>query len=67
MPIDVDLLGRICREPGAPGFETRIRNLVLEELEGLADEVRVDAIGNVVAFKKGKSSKKKSMAAALMD
>ena len=67
MPIDVDLLGRICREPGAPGFETRIRNLVLEELEGLADEVRVDAIGNVVAFKKGKSSKKKSMAAAHMD
>ena len=66
MPIDVDLLGRICREPGAPGFETRIRNLVLEELEGLADEVRVDAIGNVVAFKKGKSSKKKSMAAAHM-
>ena len=67
MPIDVDLLGRICREPGAPGFETRIRNLVLEELEGLADEVRVYAIGNVVAFKKGKSSKKKSMAAAHMD
>ena len=67
MPIDVDLLERICKEPGPPGFETRIRNVVLEELEGLADEVRVDAMGNVVALKKGKSSRMKVMAAAHMD
>ncbi len=67
MAIDVGLLGKICREPGAPGFETRIRNLVLEEVEGLADDVRVDAMGNVVALKKGKSSRMKSMAAAHMD
>ena len=67
MAIDVQLLARVCEAPGAPGFETRIRNLVLEELEGLADEVRVDAIGNVVALKKGKSSEKKTMAAAHMD
>ena len=67
MPIDVELLARICKEPGAPGFETRIRNVVLEELEGLADEVRVDAMGNVIALKKGKSAKMKAMAAAHMD
>lgn len=67
MAIDVDLLAKVCKAPGAPGFETRIRNLVLEEIEGLADEVRVDAIGNVVALKKGKSSKRKAMAAAHMD
>ncbi len=67
MAIDVKLLAKVCEAPGAPGFETRIRNLVLEELDGLADEVRVDAIGNVVALKKGKSSKKKVMAAAHMD
>ena len=67
MPIDVALLERICKEPGPPGFETRIRNVVLEELEGLADEVRGDAMGNVVALKKGKSSKMKAMAAAHMD
>jgi len=67
MAINVELLARVCEAPGAPGFETRIRNLVLEELDGLADEVRVDAIGNVVALKKGKSAKKKVMAAAHMD
>ena len=67
MPIDVELLARICKEPGAPGFETRIRNVVLEELEGLADEVRVDAMGNIIALKKGKSAQMKAMAAAHMD
>jgi len=69
MPIDVPLLARICEAPGAPGFEKEIRNLVLAELKakGLADEVRIDNMGNVVALKKGRSSKKKTMAAAHMD
>ena len=67
MAIDVKLLSRICEAPGPPGFEKRIRDLVLKELGGLADEVRTDAMGNVMALKKGKSSKKKSMAAAHMD
>ncbi|MEJ6573138.1 MAG: M20/M25/M40 family metallo-hydrolase [Akkermansiaceae bacterium] len=67
MAIDVPLLARICEAPGAPGFEIKIRELVLKELKGLADKVRVDNMGNVVALKKGKSAKKKSMAAAHMD
>ncbi|HEX7261294.1 MAG TPA: M42 family peptidase, partial [Luteolibacter sp.] len=67
MPIDIPLLTRICEAPGAPGFEKEIRNLVLTELNGLADDVRVDNMGNVIAFKKGKSAAKKSMAAAHMD
>ena len=67
MAIDVALLSRVCEAPGAPGFEKIIRELVLKEIEGLADEVRVDNMGNVVALKKGKSSVKRSMAAAHMD
>jgi tetrahedral aminopeptidase len=67
MPIDIPLLARICEAPGAPGFEKEIRNLVLAELKGLADDVRVDNMGNIIALKKGKSSAKKSMAAAHMD
>ncbi len=67
MAINTDLLARICEAPGAPGFEKKIRELILKELEGLADEVRTDNIGNVVALKKGRSSKKKTMAAAHMD
>ncbi len=67
MPIDVQLLARICEAPGAPGYEKKIRELVLTELQGLADEIRTDNMGNVIALKKGRSSAKKTMAAAHMD
>jgi putative aminopeptidase FrvX len=67
MSIDIPLLARICEAPGAPGYEKEIRNVVLAELNDLADEIRVDNMGNVIALKKGKSSAKKSMAAAHMD
>lgn len=67
MPIDVALLAKICEVPGAPGFEKKIRDLVVSELKGLADEVRIDNMGNVVALKKGRSAKMKTMAAAHMD
>ncbi len=67
MSIDVKLLSEICKAPGAPGYEKKIRELVLKELKGRADDVRVDNMGNVIALKKGKSSEKKAMAAAHMD
>jgi endoglucanase len=67
MPIDVPLLARICEAPGPPGFEKAIRELVISELKGLADEVRTDNMGNVIALKKGRSQAKKTMAAAHMD
>ena len=69
MKIDVPLLEKICEAPGPPGFEKPIRDLILRELKDnkLADDIRIDSIGNVIALKKGKSSDKKSMAAAHMD
>ena len=66
MAINVDLLKDICEVAGAPGFENRVRSLVLKEIEGLVDEVSIDNMGNVVAVKKG-NSPKKVMAAAHMD
>ena len=67
MAIDIALLARVCEAPGAPGFEKEIRKLVLAEVKDLADTVRTDNMGNVIALKKGKSAKKKTMAAAHMD
>ncbi len=64
--INVDLLKKICKTPGTSGFEQRIRQLVIKEVEALVDEVRVDAMGNVLAIKKGKSDKR-VMVAAHMD
>ncbi len=67
MNLNIPLLARVCEAPGAPGYEKKIRELVLAELKGLADEVRVDNLGSVVAVKRGRSSEKKTMAAAHMD
>lgn len=64
--IKVDLLKTICETPGVPGFEQRIRELVVREVSPLVDEVKLDAMGNVIALKKGKAGKK-VMVAAHMD
>lgn len=66
MSLNIDLLARICKTPGAPGFEQRVRNLVLNELEGLVDTLEIDNMGNVYAIKKGKSDKR-VMVGAHMD
>lgn len=67
MGINIALLKSICEENGVPGFEQPIRALVLKEIEGLADSISIDNMGNVIALKKGKSSEKKVMVAAHMD
>ena len=67
MSINVTLLKEICEVAGAPGFEQRVREIVYRELEGVVDELNTDPMGNVIALKKGKSSDKRSMAAAHMD
>lgn len=67
MSVDIPLLARICEAPGAPGYEQKIRQLILTELAGLADDIRTDNMGNIIALKKGRSAAKKTMAAAHMD
>ncbi len=63
----MELLKKLSQSPGISGREERIRALIKAELEKLADEVRVDAIGNVIALKKGKSGGKKVMISGHMD
>lgn len=66
MNIDFNLLKQISETPGTSGFESKIRQLILKEIKDLVDEVSVDNMGNIIAFKKGKSDKK-VMVAAHMD
>ena len=66
MKLNIPLLKEICETAGAPGYEQRIREIVLREIKGLADEVSVDNMGNVTAIKKGRE-RKKVMIAAHMD
>ena len=61
-----NLLRTVCETPGVSGFERRIREVVLQELQGLADEVTIDNMGNVIAVKKGRE-RKRVMVAAHMD
>jgi tetrahedral aminopeptidase len=64
--VNVALLKRLSETPGIAGREERVRALVIEELKPLVDELSVDALGNVIAVKKG-SSEKRVMLAAHMD
>ena len=63
----IKLLSEICETPGAPGFEDRIRKVVIREIKGISDSYSIDNMGNVIALKKGKSSEKKVMVGAHMD
>lgn len=56
--INVDLLKRTCEIAGAPGFEQRVRELVIAEIQDHVDDLQVDNLGNIYAIKKGKSDKK---------
>jgi len=58
MSINISLLKEICEVPGAPGFEQRIREVVLREVTPLVDEVRIDNMGNVTAIKRGREPKR---------
>ena len=67
----MQLLEKLVTTPGIPGREEKIRELIKDELNKIADEVKVDSMGNVIGIKKGKSSSKdeakKVMVAAHMD
>ncbi len=65
--INIALLTSVCEIAGAPGFEQRVRELVIREIKDLVDEYRIDNLGNVIAIKRGRSSDKKVMIGAHMD
>lgn len=64
--IDIQLLSEVCKVAGAPGYEQRIREKIIAEVTPYVDEVQTDAMGNVIAIKRGKSDQK-VMIAAHMD
>lgn len=65
--LNFDLLKRLCETPGISSREERMRQLVAEELKPLADTVEADAMGNVIAFKKGATDGPRVMIAAHID
>lgn len=47
----INLLERLSNAVAVSGDEGEVRKIVLEEIKGLADEVKVDALGNVLAVR----------------
>jgi endoglucanase len=64
--MSMELLKELCETPGIPGREERLRAVVRRELAGLVDELRVDALGNLIAVKHNPGAPK-LMIAAHMD
>ena len=51
--INIKLLKEICETAGAPGFENRVRSLVLKQIKNYVDHLEIDNMGNIIALKKG--------------
>lgn len=64
--MNLELLRELVEGHGVPGQEDQIRQIVARELKGTC-ELSTDAMGNLIAVKKGTGSGKKLMIAAHMD
>jgi endoglucanase len=54
----MELLKELCEATGVPGREERLRAIVRREMAPLVDELRVDALGNVVGVRRGNAGRK---------
>src|SRR5262245_8485303 len=52
------LLEKLCNVVAVSGDEGEVRKIVLEEIKDYADDVRVDALGNVLATRRGRGTKR---------
>ncbi|ACC97913.1 Peptidase M42 family protein [Elusimicrobium minutum Pei191] len=61
--MDIELFRKIAELPGISGREEAVRAALLKMLKTCTDEQRVDAMGNIIAVKKGKGVRKLMLAA----
>lgn len=62
-----ELLRQLSNAVAVSGDEGAVRRLILKAIEGHVDEVQVDALGNVLALKRGAGRGGRILAAAHMD
>ncbi len=62
-----EIIRRLTETYGPSGFEERIRATIRQEVEPLADEVRVTPLGSLVAVRRGTRGGSRIMVAAHMD
>ena len=59
--VQLKLLEKLCNVIAISGDEGEVRKIVLEEVKPYADEIKVDAMGNVLATRLGRNRSKKQM------
>jgi putative aminopeptidase FrvX len=62
-----ELIRKLVESYGPSGVEDQIRKVIRAEVEPLADDVRVDALGSLIAHKQGSGGGKRIILAAHMD
>jgi endoglucanase len=60
-----DLIKKLAQSFGVSGNEEEVREVIINEIKVKVDELKIDALGNLIAIKKGNG--KKIMVAAHMD
>lgn len=64
----IKLLEKLSNAIGVSGDESAIREIVLEEIKSVSDDIKIDVMGNILATKRGKGNDLvKVMLAAHMD
>lgn len=64
----LELIEKLCLLPGVSSFEAPVRDFIRAQAEPYADNIRTDAMGNLIVFKKGrKATGNKLLLTAHMD
>ena len=56
-----ELLKQLCELDGVPGYEDEVREFIEKQAAPYADEMLVDAVGNLIVFKKGARPRKRPL------
>ncbi len=52
--MNLELLKKLCNAFGPSGMEDEVREIIIEEIKDNCDSYKIDKVGNLIAFKKGK-------------
>lgn len=61
------LLKLLTEASGVSGNEKEVRDLIIDEIKDYVDSVKIDRLGNIIAYKKGQDSIRRLMVTAHMD
>ncbi len=62
-----NMIRQLVEAYGPSGHEEQVRALIETEIRDLADDIRTDALGNLIAFRKGRGNGRRIMLSAHMD